>query len=316
MSTLLVLVHNEEKFIEKVIVKYKDLFENIIVIDDFSNDNTLNILENLNYEKIHIIKNEKNLGAGRSLQAGINKFLQLDSNYLIKIDGDDQFEFNDINKLLNFVKSNEQYDFIKCDRFWDGGIVGEIPKIRYYGNAFASFLIKFSTGNWSINDPLNGLFLFSKKAAKKIQIPKLFYRYGYPFYLCNFFSNHSVFSDLKFVQMKNKITYGDEKSSLKAFTLFIKLIVFTISNYFKNIGRKVKVSSMHVSALLDILTILLMPLIIFSSYKIIYFRYIDPTGSQYNWFSLLILQFLFFLICTISSQKIVNKLSKENFYNL
>ena len=53
-------------------------------------------------------------------------------------------------------------------------------------------------------------------------------------------SNLSVFSDLEFVQMKNKITYGDEKSSLKAFTLFIKLMTFAISNYFKNIGRKVK----------------------------------------------------------------------------
>ena len=126
-------------------------------------------------------------------------------------------------------------------------------------------------------------------------------------------SNLSVFSDLKFVQMKNKITYGDEKSSLKAFTLFIKLMTFAISNYFKNIGRKVKVSSLHVSALLDILTILLTPFIIFSLYKIIYFRYIDPAGSQYNWFSLLVLLFLFFLICTISSQKILNKLSKENF---
>ena len=69
--------------------------------------------------------------------------------------------------------------------------------------------------------------------------------------------------------MKNKITYGDEKSSLKAFTLFIKLMTFAISNYFKNIGRKVKVSSLHVSALLDILTILLTPFIIFSLYKII-----------------------------------------------
>jgi len=316
MSTLLVLVHNEEQFIEKVIEKYIDLFENIIVVDDFSTDNSLKILENLNYEKIHIIKNEKNLGAGQSLQAGINKFIKLDSNYLIKIDGDDQFELNDINNLLNFAKSNKQYDFIKCDRFWDGGIEGNIPNIRYYGNAFASFLIKFSTGNWRINDPLNGLFLFSKKAAKNIQIPKLFYRYGYPFYLCNLLSNHSIFSDLKFAQVKNKITYGNEKSSLKAFTLFIKLMTFVVSNYFRNIGRKVKVSSLHISALLDILTILLMPLIIFSSYKIIYFRYFDSTGSQYNWFSLLIFLFLFFLICIISSQKIVNKLSKENFYNL
>ena len=313
MSTLLVLVHNEEKFIKKVIQKYIDLFDHIIVVDDFSKDNSLQTVENLHYEKVHIIKNEKNFGAGQSLQIGINKFLQLESNYLIKIDGDDQFDFNDINNMLNIAKSDETYDFIKCDRFWDGGIEGDIPNIRYYGNAFASFLIKFSTGNWSINDPLNGLFLFSKNAAKKIEIPKLFYRYGYPFYLCTLFSNYSIFSDLKFMQIKNKVSYGDENSSLKAFTLFIKILRHTVSNYFRNIGKKVKVSSFHVSALLDLLSILLMQLLIYCSYKIISFRYFDSTGSQYNWFTFLILLLILFLISVISSQKIVNKMSKENF---
>ena len=36
MPTLLVLVHNEEKFIKRVIQKYIDLFDHIIVVDDFS----------------------------------------------------------------------------------------------------------------------------------------------------------------------------------------------------------------------------------------------------------------------------------------
>jgi glycosyltransferase involved in cell wall biosynthesis len=316
VSTLLVLVHNEEKFIEKVIKKYIQLFEQVIVVDDFSNDNSLQTVENLGYEKVHIIKNRKNLGAGKSLQAGINKFLQTESEYLIKIDGDNQFDFNDVSKLLNIAKSDENYDFVKCDRFWDGGIEGEIPSIRYYGNAFASFLIKFSTGNWSINDPLNGLFLFSKNAAKKIQIPKLFFRYGYPFYLCSLFSNHSIISGLKFAQTKNKVSYGEENSSLKALTLFIKLLRYTITNYFRNIGKKVKVSSLHLSALLDVLSILIIPLLIYSLYKIIYFRYFNSIGSHYNWFTLLMFLFILFLISVISSQKIANKISKKNFYNL
>ena len=35
--------------------------------------------------------------------------------------------------------------------------------VRYLGNALASLLIKLTTGNWKINDPLNGLFFMSKK---------------------------------------------------------------------------------------------------------------------------------------------------------
>ena len=36
----------------------------------------------------------------------------------------------------------------------------KIPKIRYLGNSIASILIKFTTSNKNINDPLNGLFFF------------------------------------------------------------------------------------------------------------------------------------------------------------
>ena len=49
---------------------------------------------------------KKILVLGNLYKPELNKFIKLDSNYLIKIDGDDQFELNDINNLLNFAKSN------------------------------------------------------------------------------------------------------------------------------------------------------------------------------------------------------------------
>ena len=53
-----------------------------------------------------------------------------------------------------------------------GGINGKIPFIRYLNNAFASFLIKFATGNWKINDALNGLFVISKDVVKDYKTPR------------------------------------------------------------------------------------------------------------------------------------------------
>ena len=62
--------------------------------------------------------------------------------------------------------NNSRSDFIKSDRFWKDGIEGKIPKIRYFGNALASFLIKFVTSNSNINDPLNGFLSFQKGRRK------------------------------------------------------------------------------------------------------------------------------------------------------
>jgi len=313
MNTLLILVHNEEKFIGSVLNKIAHLFESIIIIDDFSSDNSNEIIKNSEYKNLTLISNKKNYGAGYSLQIGVNKFLELDSNFLIKIDGDDQFDINDIKKILNILETSPDIDFIKGDRFWEKGIVGEIPNIRYYGNALANFLIKFTTSNWKINDPLNGLFVFSYRAAKEINVPRLFNRYGYPYYLTTLFSQLSQYKNFKIGQMKNTIKYGDEKSSLKAFRLFLKIIYFIFTNYFNSIGIKVKFSTMQVSAILDIVSSFLLGGIIFSISKIIYFRYFNEVGSQYNWFTLTVFLIFLLFISVSSSQKIINKITSKNF---
>ena len=69
---------------------------------------------------------------------------------------------------------NKKLDFIKCDRFWLKWNNWKNSKLRYFGNTFASFLVKLATGNWIINDPLNGLFFISRKLLNIYKCPKLF----------------------------------------------------------------------------------------------------------------------------------------------
>ena len=97
--------------------------------------------------------------------------------------------------------------------------------IRYLGNSFtASFLIKFSTGSWSINDPLNGFgFLFSKNILSDFKLPKLFYRYGYPFFVVTDSIKKSIVKDIKIGQFKNEIKYQNELSNLTPIVMILNL---------------------------------------------------------------------------------------------
>ena len=99
-------------------------------------------------------------------------------------------------------------------------------------NSIASILIKFTTSNKNINDPLNGLFLFSNRVIAK-NLPKFFYRYGYPFYINAFVSKLSLLEDYKLKQYRNVVNYADEKSNLNPFIIFSKLIIFSIINFFE-----------------------------------------------------------------------------------
>ena len=315
--TLVILAYNEENFIKNTVLKYIDNFEKILIVDDFSKDETFTICKELakKYKNIEIIQNSKNLGAGLSFSIAIKKFLKSDSDYLLKIDGDNQFKYEDV-MTLKKIAINEKPDFIKCDRFWEKGIEGKIPAIRYFGNAFASVLLKFSTGNWRINDPLNGLFLFSKKALYRFTLPKLFFRYGYPFFISTHLSNISIEKKLNIIQIKNTISYEGQKSNLSAFTMFFKLIYYTISVFIRKIKIKLKYSSLQTSALIDILgtTSLLVSLSCLVRFFMI--RYGSLVASQASWFLVFIIFFFTFIYLIFQSQKIESEEKSKYFREL
>ncbi len=315
--SLIVLAYNETNFIKRVIEKYHKKFYEIIIVNDSSTDGTTEILKDLStsINNLYLIENDKNVGAGRSLFNGIKYFLKTESDYLIKIDGDDQFDEEDVDFLIEKVK-NEHFDFIKCDRFWTQGIIGKIPNIRYFGNAFASFLIKFTTGNWQINDPLNGLFLFSKSAISNLHLPRLFNRYGYPFFLTAEIAKKSINSELKIGQYKNKVKYEDETSTLNAFTMFFKLTWYTIKNYYSKIILKLRISDLQSSAMIDLFGQIMLGASIFSILRFYLIRYTDLQGPQGIWFIVFLILFFVFVLVAIISQKIESSVAKGKFVKL
>ena len=290
MNCLCILAYNEENTIKELLEKYLDYFDLVIVVNDGSLDKTSEIIEKMKNQnnKIEVITNDKNKGAGYSLQKALDSFNEKDLDYLVKIDGDNQFEENDILKLIKYSKN---FDFIKCDRFWENGIKGTIPQTRYFGNAFASLLLKMSTGNWRINDPLNGLFLFSSKITKKINIPNNFKRYGYPFYITNYISQLAFSEDIKIGQMQNTIEYFSNKKTINIFVMFFKLISFTIKSFVRKISIKFENSKLQLSGFYDIFFLINFSIALFSIFKVITVRYFDQPGQQGTW----ILVFLFFI---------------------
>ena len=139
-----VLAYNEELHIKEVISELSSLNTKIFVIDDKSNDNTLKILKEIKDEfNLHIIENKKNKGAGSSTLKILEEAKANGFKYLLKVDGDNQFKVSDVSKMLELL-STEKYDFVKSNRFWEGGLEGKIPSNRYIGNLLATMLLQLS----------------------------------------------------------------------------------------------------------------------------------------------------------------------------
>jgi glycosyltransferase involved in cell wall biosynthesis len=311
MIACLILAYNEEKYLKENIEDIGNLFDSIIIVNDASTDKTFQILSEINGDKVKKIHNSKNYGAGKSMEIGVNHFLQTDLDYLVKIDGDGQFKKDDIEKLI--ALSKEDYDFIKCDRFWDKGIDGEIPIVRYIGNSLASLMIKVSTGNWKINDPLNGLFLFSRRSLENFYLPKLFNRYGYPFFI-NIFMNRKILNNgIKTGQLKNTIKYRDEESKLRPSIMFFKLSFYTFASFIKKILEKFKYSSLQISGLLDILFLSFLALGFLAGIKLLLIISGLSLGSRASWLFLTIFLNLISLLAFYYSQLYEKKIYKDKY---
>ena len=222
-TAICILSYNTESYISKVLKELVDLERPLLLIDDCSTDSSYSIVDsfikaNPSHE-ILLFKNQKNQGAGYSCRKLIKEANNLGYKYILKVDGDDQFNVSDIKKIIIELET-EKYDFIKSNRFWDGGITGDIPKIRYFGNIIATQFLHYATGLSKIYDPLNGLFAVSTDIHKSLNVKNYPKRYGYPFFI----TCEAILKEYRSLQINNQISYESQQSSIRPYRLLFNLI--------------------------------------------------------------------------------------------
>lgn len=108
--SIIIPVYNEKEVIKDTINKVKEYLKNkfksfeIIVIDDKSTDNTLEILNNI--ENIKVLKNSNNHGKGYTVAKGVK---EAKGKLILFMDADSS---TSIIELDNFIKYSNDYDLI------------------------------------------------------------------------------------------------------------------------------------------------------------------------------------------------------------
>ena len=132
MKSLIVIpTLNESSNIKNLITKISHLHNNIdiLVIDDNSNDGTIDILKKIKKKNLKIISRKKDKGIGSAHLHGINFAYKKKYDICITMDADGTHDPKKINKMIKIIK-NKKIDIINTNRFKDISSMEDWPLTR------------------------------------------------------------------------------------------------------------------------------------------------------------------------------------------
>lgn len=158
--------YNAEKTLEKTVSEIPlDLVDEIILTDDYSNDNTVEIAKKLGIH--HIIAHDTNKGYGANQKSCYQKAFELNANIIIMLHPDYQYTPKLIPAMCTLI-ANDLYDVVLGSRILSkGALKGGMPLYKYISNRILT-LIQNVLMNQKLSEYHTGYRCFNAQFLKQI----------------------------------------------------------------------------------------------------------------------------------------------------
>lgn len=130
--------YNAAKTLEKTYKEIPfDIVDEVILTDDFSNDNTIAIAKALGIR--HIIKHKENKGYGANQKSCYNKAIELNADIIIMLHPDYQYNPKLIPAMCSLLANNIYYTVLGSRILGKSALQGGMPFYKYVANRFLTF---------------------------------------------------------------------------------------------------------------------------------------------------------------------------------
>ena len=160
---IVIAAYNEGKSISNVVNDLKKTgYNNIVVVDDGSKDNTQEVALKAG---AHVLRHVVNRGQGASLKTGIDYALKHGADIIVTFDADGQHQTSDLKAMINPVAKGE-CEITVGSRFLKPT---KMPISRKITLKIAIIILRIFYGS-KMTDAHNGFRVLSRTAAQKINI--------------------------------------------------------------------------------------------------------------------------------------------------
>src|SRR4051812_22342735 len=176
---VVVPAHNEESLIGPTLAGIPAYVDRVYVVDDASGDATAATVEQLNYERVELIRHERNQGVGAAIVTGYKAALRDRIDVTAVMAGDNQMDPDELETLVAPVARGE-VDYAKANRLFTGQAWELIPRNRYLGNAVLSMMTKIASGYWHVADSQAGYTALGLDTLALLDLDRIYRLYGFP----------------------------------------------------------------------------------------------------------------------------------------
>jgi glycosyltransferase involved in cell wall biosynthesis len=225
--------YNEARHIGQVIQTMPAFVDQVIVVDDCSQDNTLESATVTADPRLISLRTPQNQGVGGAMILGYRHALELGADIIVKMDADGQMDPEYLPQLLDAL-IDERYDYAKGNRFLAGQSLASMPKHRIVGNVVLTFLTKLASGYWHIFDPQNGYTAIKADALRVLDLNCIHKR---------FFFENDMLVNLNYFKRRVKdvaipARYGDERSHLNIVGISFTFPFLLLRRFFRRVEQK------------------------------------------------------------------------------
>jgi len=158
--------YNAEKTLEVTYSEIpKDIVDEIVLVDDCSRDNTVDIAHRLGIE--HVVRHEENKGYGGNQKTCYNKALELNADIVIMLHPDYQYTPKLI-QSMSYIIANDVYPVVLASRILGrGALRGGMPLYKYIANRILTLFENYMIGQ-KLSEYHTGYRAFSREVLEKI----------------------------------------------------------------------------------------------------------------------------------------------------
>ncbi|HKQ70122.1 MAG TPA: glycosyltransferase family 2 protein [Polyangiaceae bacterium] len=205
--------YDEERLIATTLATLPTFVDLVIVVDDASRDGTSSVAASFGQAfagKLTVLRHSSNRGVGASIATGYRAALEAGADVIAVMAGDAQMHPDDLLPLALPVVRGE-IDYAKGDRLHHPATPRVMPRARFVVGSILSRLTKWAAGLDDFSDSQCGYTAISSRAARVIDLDRLFPRFGYP----NDIVGKLVLAGCSIRDVPVRPVYGDEASGIR-----------------------------------------------------------------------------------------------------